>query len=359
MKKIGIDARLYFQTGVGTYLQNLLYYLDESKPKNIIYYVYFLKKDFYKVSFRSKNLVKRLADYKWHSITEQIGFLKTLLDDNLDLMHFTYFSYPILYFRKFISTVHDITPLVYKTGKSSTKNLFIYWTKHLVFRLTLWLQVFRSKIITTPTNTVKKELINVYGNKISKKIIVLYEGLNYKILVTKENKKLAGKYGNFFIYVGNFYPHKNVDNLIEAISKIGPKIKLLLIGPDDYFARKLKLKKNIILIKNPPLSDLIYYYKNAMAIIHPSLSEGFGLPLIEAAYFKTPIIASNIEVFRELWDKNYINFNPRSTDEIAKKISEFINNPVKFEYQNLEDKFSFSKMTKSLIKIYQSVTQNS
>lgn len=359
MKKIGIDARLYFQTGVGTYLRNLLYFLDESNPKNSIYYVYLLKKDFSKIRFKSKNLVKRLADYKWHGFSEQIGFLRTLLEDNLDLMHFTYFSYPVLYFRKFISTVHDVTPLAFKTGRASTKNFIFYWLKHLVFRLMLWFQVYRSKRIMTPTKTVKKELINIYGNKIDKKIIPLYEGLNYLILKTKENKKLIGKYKDFFIYVGNFYPHKNVNNLIEAFSKIGLDNKLLLIGPDDYFAKKLKLKKNTLLIKNPPLTDLVYFYKNARAIIHPSLSEGFGLPLVEAGYFGTPIIASNIGVFREIWANNYISFDPRNVDDIADKISLFSKKPVKFDYRGLEDKFSFEKMTKSLLKIYQSVTQNS
>ena len=40
MKKIGIDARLYSQTGVGTYLKNLLYYLEKNSPKGILFYIY-------------------------------------------------------------------------------------------------------------------------------------------------------------------------------------------------------------------------------------------------------------------------------------------------------------------------------
>ena len=135
MKKIGIDARLYFQTGVGTYLQNLLFYLDKKDPKKEIYYIYLRRQDATKVRFKSKNIIKRIADQKWHSFSEQISFLALLIKDNLDLMHFTYFSYPIFYWKKFIATVHDTTPLLFKTGKASTKNQFIYQIKHFIYKL--------------------------------------------------------------------------------------------------------------------------------------------------------------------------------------------------------------------------------
>ena len=48
MKRIGIDARLYYQTGVGVYLRNLLYYLNKINPKNLRFIVYVLKKDYNK-----------------------------------------------------------------------------------------------------------------------------------------------------------------------------------------------------------------------------------------------------------------------------------------------------------------------
>ncbi|KKQ23602.1 MAG: Mannosyltransferase B [Candidatus Roizmanbacteria bacterium GW2011_GWC2_37_13] len=359
MKKIGIDARLYYQTGVGTYLQNLLFYLDKNKFKNEVYYIYLRKQDAKKIRFKSKYIIKRIADQKWHSFSEQIGFLTLLLKDNLDLMHFTYFSYPIFYWRKFMVTIHDTTPLLFKTGKASTKNPFIYQIKHFLFKVVLRLQVNRAVEIITPTNTVKNELIKIYGSRISKKIHPIYEGVSYKLFQSKENNNLGNKFRNFFIYVGNFYPHKNVENLLKAFSKLKTKSSLILIGPDDYFSRKIKLNKKILLFKNPPLSNLIFFYKNAKAIIHPSLSEGFGLPLIEAASFGTPIIASNIEVFKELWDGQYLSFNPNDVNDIVKKISIFIEKKTKFSYESILKKFSFEKMTSSTLKIYHKVTQNS
>lgn len=360
MKKIGIDARLLTQTGVGTYLQNLLFYLDKMDLKNKIFYVYLREEDFNNIDFKNKNIIKKIANQKWHSFSEQISFFIQLIKDNLDLMHFTYFSYPIFYFKKFIATIHDTTPLRFKTGKASTKNIFFYQIKHFIFKIVLFLQVKRASKIITPTETVKNELINIYGKSIENKIDVIYEGVNYKILKTRENNLLKNKFKNFFIYVGNFYPHKNVENLIKAFKKIKKNIKLLLIGPDDYFTDRLGkyLKKvnnkNILLIKKPSLNDLVYFYKNALAIIHPSLSEGFGLPLIEAAYFNRPIIASDIPIFKELWKNQYVSFNPKNIDDIFNKINYFLINKPKFNYQEIIKNYSFEKMTKITFKLYES-----
>lgn len=364
MKKIGIDGRLFSQTGVGTYIKNLIYYLEKKEFKDRQFYIYLMPGDYNNLSFKNKNIIKRKVNYRWHTLGEQIGFVFELCKDNLDLMHFTYFSYPVLYWRKFIATVHDTTPLMFKTGKASTKNRFIYNIKHLFFRFILCCQVHRAVKIITPTETVKKQLVDIYGNKISDKVSPIYEGVNYQILESKENKELTKKFSNFFIYVGNFYPHKNVENLIKAFKNVDKKFKLILLGPDDYFSGRTlrcidtsKLNKNVILLKNPSLSDLKFFYKNAQALIHPSLSEGFGLPLIETAYFNTPIIASNIKVFKELLGNNYLSFDPNDVDDISKKINSFIEKKPKFDYTNITKKYSFSKMTDETLKIYQGVLE--
>lgn len=358
MKKIGIDARLYSQTGVGTYLKNLLYYLDKYNSKNIQYYVYLIKDDFDKINFKSKNIFKRLANYRWHSFSEQIFFLITLLKDNLNLVHFTYFGYPIFYFKKFIATVHDLTPLFFKTGRTSTKNILIYNLKHLFFKIILFFQVRNALKIIVPAKTIKKQLINLYGEKNKSKIDYIYEGINYQLFLHKENKNLSKKFFNFFIYVGNFYPHKNVERLIEAYNKLNTKFKLILIGPDDYFTKRIedylkKIKsKNILIIKKPKIEDLIFFYKNTKAIIHPSLSEGFGLTLVETAYFNKPIIASNIDIFKELWEDKIIYFDPYDINDIKNKIEFFIKDEKKVDYSKLFKKFSFIKMTKKTLNIY-------
>ncbi len=362
MKKIGIDARLYSQTGVGTYLKNLIYFLEKKELKNELFYIYLLSEDYNHLSFQNKNIIKRKVNFRWHSVGEQLGFALKLYSDGLDLMHFTYFSYPVFYWKKFIATVHDATPLLFKTGKASTKNQLIYNIKHLFFQLILWCQVNRAMKIITPTETVKKQLENIYGEKISKKISPIYEGVSYQILESKENKKLSEKFNNFFIYVGNFYPHKNVEKLMEAFVKVKTNYKLILLGPNDFFKERLfqlinrlKQEKRILFVNSLSSEDLVFFYKNALALIHPSLSEGFGLPLIEAAYFNCPIIASNIKVFKELLGNNYLSFNPNNVGDMVDKIKSFLSKKPNYDYKNILKQYSFEKMTDETLEIYQSV----
>jgi hypothetical protein len=166
MKKIGIDARLLNQTGVGTYLQNLLFYLDKKNDSDSLYYVYLLKNDFEKINFKSKNIIKKEANFYWHTFSEQIGFLLTLLKDNLDLVHFTYFTFPIFYWKKFLITIHDMTPILFKTGRASTKNPLIYQIKHLIFKIVLLLGLRNSVKVIVPSKTVKEQIHFLLWRKI-------------------------------------------------------------------------------------------------------------------------------------------------------------------------------------------------
>jgi len=373
MYKIGIDARLYSQTGVGIYLRNLLYFLEKIAKKGIFFYIYLLPEDYDKVKFKSKYFLKKLTNSRWHSFSEQINFASILYKDDLDLVHFTYFSYPVLYRKKFISTIHDVTPIFYKTGRASTKNQILYEVKYRAFKFVMSQQVKNAQIIITPSHFVKKQLVEIYGQSYASRIQPIYEGVDFELietvnrhpeLVSGSKFRFRNKFGMtktpFFIYVGNFYPHKNLELLIQAFAKVKGNTNLILIGPDDFFSnrliqliKQLNQSKRIIFFHNPKRSDMVFFYKNALALIHPSLSEGFGLPLVEAAYFNLPIIAANIEVFKELLNNKYISFNPLSVKDIAEKIIFFLKQKTKVEYGNLLNKFSFEKMVIETYKLYQ------
>jgi len=360
MKKIGIDARLLNQTGVGTYIQNLLFYLDQHKSLDNLYYVYLLKKDFNHINFKSSNIIKKKADFHWHSFSEQLNFLSVLLGDNLDLVHFTYFTFPVLYRKKFILTVHDMTPILFKTGQASTRNPLIYQIKHFIFKIVFFAGLKNSIKVIVPTKTVKKQILSYYGKDFKDKIEVIYEGVSYYLL--QKNKEKINKkefpYKNFFLYVGNFYPHKNVENLIEAFSKIEGDYQLILIAPDDFFTKRLEKKlkkkeiKRVFILKNVGKNQMVWFYRNCLALVHPSLSEGFGLTLMEAAYFGKPVIASKIDVFEELWGKNYLSFNPKDPTDIRSKIEYFLEKKPNFSYEKLLRKYSFEKMTHKTLELY-------
>ena len=170
MKKLGIDARLYFQTGVGTYLRNLLFYLDNLNKNDIEITALVMDqdKDVLKKAFSTIKIASSSA--RWHTFAEQTRFLTDLNMHKFDLMHFAYFSYPYFYSRPFLSTIHDLTPLLFKTGKASTQTALQYEIKYNAFRLLLQHQVKKSIKIITPTKTVKNEIIAYFGNTYKEKI---------------------------------------------------------------------------------------------------------------------------------------------------------------------------------------------
>lgn len=364
MKRIGIDARLISQTGVGAYTRNLLEEL-EKRVHNEHIYVFLKPEDFSSIAFKNKQFHKVKTPYHWHTFAEQIGFAALLYRMNLDLVHFTYFSYPIIYIKPFVITIHDLTPLLFKTGKASTHNNIVYTIKHSAYVLLMKCAITLSKHIYVPTTAVKKSIQKQYGHHLSKKISVTYEGIKKSLQHIKPKKSLNKKYSKpFFVYVGNFYPHKNVERLILAFKEIPDSHELILVGPDDHFAASIRncIKehniKNVRMHTHATDEELAFFLSYAEALVLPSLSEGFGLPLLEASYFKLPIIASDIPVFQEITGGSYISFDPKDIYSIATAISTFIKKPDKKAYvtrQEIVSKFSFSTMAQQTYDVYKEI----
>lgn len=145
----------------------------------------------------------------------------------------------------------------------------------------------------------------------------------------------------YFFYVGNAYPHKNIEVLIKAAQQAG--VRVVFVGKDDYFYKRLGIKPRTV--TDTELSQL---YKGAQALVFPSLMEGFGLPAIEALREGCPVIVSDIPVFHEILGDSAIYFDPHDAGALAKLLSSNIKKPKK-----LEKNYSWQKMAKETLKIYE------
>lgn len=355
--KLGIDARLYWQTGVGVYIRNLLLHFRHLLPSDWRIFIYTMDG---KLSFeKPQNWIVRKTPFRWHSFSEQTSFLKELLKDRLDLMHFTYFSYPVFYNRAFVITLHDLTPLKFKTGKASQRNKIIYEIKHFFYQLVLKKAIKSAKIIIVPSHEVKKDVLKIGGEE--ERINVIYEGVDEEIKKITEKKIEVKK--PYFLYVGNFYPHKNVEFAIDVFLKFSErkKVYFYLVGPEDFFAKRLKgkykgiLRKKIFFLHNLSRAELKFLYKNSLALIHPSLAEGFGLTLLEAFYFGTPVIASKLPVFKEIYGDLPLYFNPKVKRELLKNLEKIYSKKVKISKLKISEiikKYSFLKTAEQTLSIY-------
>jgi len=109
-----------------------------------------------------------------------------------------------------------------------------------------------------------------------------------------------------------------------------------------------------------PDEDLAVLYRQAEAFVFPTLSEGFGLPGLEAMEAGCPVICSNIPVLREVYGEAAVYFNPLDTKDIAKKILEVMGQKdkrdnLREEREKQVRKYSWSKMAKETLSVYQSV----
>ncbi len=367
--RIGIDARLINQTGVGRYIRNLIENLQEIDRKNE-FVLFARSNDFDSVKSSIVNLPAGKAgskwsiirtDIRWHSIEEQVKFPKILNKEDLDLVHFPYFSVPIFYNKPFIVTIHDLIIHHFPTGKASTLPSPIYWSKILAYKYVISKTAQKAKKIIAVSNSTKDEIIDHL--KIDpNKIIVTSEAVDDKI-VAKPKKPKNIKFNKFFLFVGNVYPHKNVETLIKAFQKLDDKnAGLLFVGKEDYFYKKLKQKTNEI--ENIEFMDyvlddeLAWLYQNAVATVCPAFMEGFGLPALEAMVNSCLVIASDIPALREVCKDSAIYFDPKNPEELSLKMQKVLENKTK--YKDLVEngfkrsqEFSWRKMSEQTLKIYE------
>ena len=360
--RIGIDARLAFQTGVGVYTRNLLEELASIAPENWQIFVYVIDSEKEKIHLPKRYTI-RTTKAKWHTMSEQTAFASQLQHDKLDLVHFTYFSYPVAYRGAFISTVHDMTPVYFRTGRASTKSWLEYQMKYLLFRFVFHTQLQKAKQLITPTCTVRDQLIEFAGEQLRNKLHVTYEGIDRELKTTEPNDSLQQKFHYpFLLYCGNCYPHKNVENLVRAFATIKTDYHLVILSPQDLFTEKImaylqqqNLTEKIHVVSSGNTADRVFFYRHAKALVHPSRSEGFGLPIVEAMYFGLPIIASDIPIFHELMGDEYISFDPTHIQSIADAIQSFLCEAPPVHYSEKLKQFSFAKMAQETMQVYQEV----
>lgn len=367
MNKIGIDCRLWSESGVGRYIRNLVNQLAQIDRHNQ-YTLFFRKKEFEEVALPGKNFEKKVVDIRWHTIAEQFKFPSILNQKNFDLVHFPYFSVPIFYNRPFVVTIHDLILHHYPTGEASTLPLPLYRLKYLGYQFIIRQVARKAKNIITVSESTRKEIIKYLHVK-ENKITVTLEGIDSAIISISNNKTLVKE--PYFLHIGNVYPHKNTDRLLQAFQKVISThngVKLIFVGKKDFFFSKLiqNINKNsmtneVLYIGEVSDSELASLYKSALALITCSLMEGFDLPLLEALANKCLILASDIPVHHEITQDNALFFNPYDVENIVEKMKNVLDSGNAGRYSEMKKKgilrseqFSWRDMAARTLNIYES-----
>jgi glycosyltransferase involved in cell wall biosynthesis len=394
--RIGIDARFFGSVckGLGRYTEKLIQNLEKISAQggpaspslggpaspslggptsgwDDQYFIFLSQEGFKQYQPQAKNFQKVLADYQWYSLEEQLKMPPLLNKYQLDLVHFPHFNVPIFYRKKFIVTIHDLILLHFPTLRGTTLDSFLYWFKFLMYKVVIYWAIKRSEKIITVSEFTKKDLLENYSIN-PQKIEVTYEaGEGFCNWLPEKENQILKKYAiikPYLLYVGNAYPHKNLEKLVSAFCEIRKKIAnihLVLVGKEDYFFKKLKAK----IAQKKPGAGIIFtgfisdveldvFYKNALVYVFPSLYEGFGLPPLEAMAKGVPVASSDHPCMQEILGESAFYFKAQDAKEMAEKLTEIIHNPglrerlIQKGYAQIK-KYSWQLMAEKTRSIYQ------
>lgn len=283
-----------------------------------------------------------------------------------DIIYFPSNQYP-LFFRGGIYTVHDIIyeKFPQQLGKHS-------WLKKIYLHLNVNWGINNAKKIIAISNYTKNEILAYHktDNKTVNKIHVIYEGWEHLLNTTKCTENINLPFKKYIFYVGSSRGHKNLTALIKAFQLASKRLSkewgLIITGKSERLSPD---DKNIIASINSDgqkifltewVSDeaLSFYFKNATGFIFPSLSEGFGIPILEAFYYNVPILCSNNTVFPEIAKDAAFYFDPTNIEDISNKIVDF-STMSKDEIERITNKgkyylqyYSWEITAKKILKLF-------
>lgn len=289
-------------------------------------FVLFLSKNNWGLVEEGKQVTKVLADARWYTVAEQM--LSKVFDSALcDLLHFPHWNVPVAIRTPFILTIHDLLLLDFPSLRGTLHSRAVYALKYIVFRFVLSRAISRAETIITPSEFTAASL-KKFSPSAAKKVKVISEGIK-ELPSGPDFLEIAqrGVRKPYLLYVGNAYPHKNLEFLICALQRArerGQDLNLVLAGPEDDFYARLKRNfghhKFVIFYGGAKDAELDTLYKNAEVFVFPSLQEGFGLPGLEAMAAGTPVLAARAGALPEVYGPAAHYFNPRDIESAVKAI---------------------------------------
>ena len=358
--KIAIDARI-IRTTTGRYVERLLNYLQDIDTQNT-YVILLDTKDFDSWQPTNPNFTKVAIDIPNYSVREQFGFAITLYRLKVDLVHFCMPQQPLLYFKPSVTTIHDLTLLHHKNYVENSK--LAYDIKQAIFKGILTFAAHKSRRIITPTKYARDDVIKTLHAK-PERISVTYEAAD-TIQKTVAEPIAIFESKPFIMYAGRTEPHKNIRRLILAHQQLlqtHPDLQLAIPGPKDGNNRMIEQwckdegYKQVHLLGFVSEGELRWLFENAQAYVFPSLSEGFGLPGLEAMSYGTPVVSSNATCLPEVYRDGAHYFNPEDVDDMASKINDVLTNSALrsdliAKSKNFIASYSWMRMAKETLEVY-------
>lgn len=324
--RIGIDASRAFdtqRTGTESYSFELITHLlalPEAKKHEFILYVRNNSPRLRHPSLESREGTGvSYKEIKLPFLWTQLGLALSTWTDGLDVLWVPAHTLPVLARPglKKIVTIHGI--------EYEWLPAYENWLQRWYLPLSTQYAVNRAQKIIAVSKFTRDQLIERLGAD-PKKISVVYEGTNY--IEPERYIKIGERY---ILFIGTIQPRKNLVRLIQAFCKLKTEnCKLLLAGKLGWNYQEVvdeaKKNKNVIItgfVTDEKRNELL---KNALAYVQPSITEGFGLPVLEAMNAGVPVVSSRGGALAEIVGDAGLIFDPLNIEEIRQKLEQIIQN---------------------------------
>ncbi len=189
----------------------------------------------------------------------------------------------------------------------------------------------RTDYVITVSESSRQEIIDYYSLP-NDKVISLYNGVDtrlyrrYPAQEVVSVKKKYGIVGDYFFYLGNIEPRKNLANLVEAFRGLPRDKSLVIVGGSGWLNENVmaaidQAKAEGAKIVKPdafvPDDDVAKMLSGAVALVHPAFHEGFGMTPAEAMASEIPVVVSDIAVMREVVDGAGLYCDPHNVASIS------------------------------------------
>ena len=280
-----------------------------------------------------------------------------------DIFHSTYYTAPYWPRLKSVVTVHDF---IHEKFTSLLGDGALIERKRRVLE--------KADVVVAVSRCTKDDVLR-YTKVDAARIAVIYHGVNDTFAsgrVTPETRQSFREKHNlaepYWLYVGRRGSYKNFGSLLRAFVRVGPDTggRLLAVGGSerleiwqvDLLVRN-RLEQRVRVLSDIDDEEMRLAYSCAAGFVFPSLDEGFGIPLLEAMACGTPVIASDIPVFREVARDAAVYFDPHDDEALAETMMRVLDESTRRDLveagrRRVRD-FSWNEAARRLVDVYRSL----
>ena len=265
---------------------------------------------------------------------------------------------PLFGSTRFVVTFHDLIPLRFPQFFGAIKLFYKYYVPQVLHQ---------SERVICNSEATARDIMDFYSLSASKLVPIplAYDAQHFYPVSTipdvLQNQPMSRPY---FLMLGRQAPYKNIGRVIEALAQTKTDCALLIAGPTDERytpelvakAERLGVRSRLKFLSYVPYDQLPGLLSQAIALVFPSLWEGFGLPVLEAMACGTPVICANVASLPEVAGDAALLIDPMEVGAIASAMNQILTDSLmrsQLETAGLQrvQQFSWEKTGRATVDI--------